>query len=122
MQKSLHELCKRVGRAIKKYLQGYKLRFSNARLDEKLIRDPIFGFQRVKPYELLVIDSPLFQRLRGIFQTSVTYLTYPASIHTRFEHSLNCLSLSRKVIDALMRQRASISEEAQAEISLAALL
>jgi len=91
----------RISASITSYLQDYSSRIPDARPDEKLIRDPIFGFQTLRAYETLIIDTPLFQRLRGVFQTSLTYLTYPSSIHTRFEHSLNCMNLASKVLREL---------------------
>ena len=40
------------------------------------------------PAELLVLDSPLLQRLRNIAQLGVVHLVYPAASHSRFEHTL----------------------------------
>jgi len=42
------------------------------------IIDPIHDFIRVYDYELPIIDSPLFQRLRRIKQLSGAHLTYPS--------------------------------------------
>ncbi|HWY50676.1 MAG TPA: HD domain-containing protein [Chthoniobacterales bacterium] len=111
-----------IGGAIANYLKDYASRLQYARLDEKLIRDPIFGFLRLRPYEALIVDSPLFQRLRGIFQTALTFLTYPSSIHTRFEHSLNCLQLASRVLRALKEKGTSVDAVEDAEVRLAALL
>lgn len=111
-----------LGPAIGRYLHDYKTRIDCARLDEKLIRDPIFGFLRLRPHEALIVDSPLFQRLRGIFQTALTFLTYPSSIHTRFEHSLNCLNLASRVLQSLEEKNPKIGEVEKAEVRLAALL
>src|SRR5438552_11078485 len=119
---ALQDLRARISSAIEPYVQNYAPRIATARLDEKLIRDPIFGFQKLRAYETLIIDTPLFQRLRGIFQTSLTYLTYPSSIHTRFEHSLNCMNLASKVLWELQQSGNSISEPEHAEVRLAALL
>jgi HD superfamily phosphohydrolase len=111
-----------IGKAITPYLDDYSTLIEKSRLDEKLFRDPIFGFQRIKPYEVLIIDSRLFQRLRGIFQTSVAYLTYPSAIHTRFEHSINCLHLSERVLSAIRSRGQDVSPKNEAEVRLAALL
>jgi len=119
---ALDDFRSRISGAIHHYLEGYSPRIRDARLDEKLIRDPIFGFQTLRAYETLIIDTPLFQRLRGVFQTSLTYLTYPSSIHTRFEHSLNCMNLASKVLRELGPPANSISEVEHAEVRLAALL
>lgn len=122
MASSLENLRREIGAAILPYLKSYADRVLRARLDAKLFRDPIFGFQKLFPHETLVIDSPLFQRLRGIHQTSVTYFTYPSAIHTRFEHSVNCVYLAGRVIESLRVQGTSIDDWEAAEIRLAALL
>lgn len=119
---SLSELRERIGRVVAAYLEPYRERLSSARLDEKLFRDPISGFQQLRPYEVLIVDSPLFQRLRGIFQTAVAYLTYPSSIHTRFEHSINCLYLADRVLDELNKRNFKAEPTHLAEVRLAALL
>ena len=58
------------------------------------IIDPIHDFIRVYDYELPIIDSPIFQRLRRIRQLSGAHLTYPAAQHTRFEHSLGVMHIA----------------------------
>ena len=58
------------------------------------IIDPIHDFIRVYDYELPLIDSPLFQRLRRIKQLSGAHLTYPAAQHSRFEHSLGVMHIA----------------------------
>ncbi len=45
------------------------------------IIDPIHDFIRVYGSELQIIDSPVFQRLRGIRQLSGAHLTYPGAQH-----------------------------------------
>ncbi len=70
---------------LKELLKGYtplKIR------SDKIIRDAILGHNIFYPHEVNIIDSPLMQRLRRIHQTALTYLTYPAATHTRFEHTL----------------------------------
>ena len=59
------------------------------------IIDPIHDFIRVYDYELPIIESPIFQRLRRIRQLSGAHLTYPsAQQHTRFEHSLGVMHIA----------------------------
>jgi HD superfamily phosphohydrolase len=53
------------------------------------IRDPIHGFVELRQgTERLAIDTPRFQRLRGVRQLAMTHLVYPGTLHTRFEHSM----------------------------------
>ncbi|MBI1663743.1 MAG: HD domain-containing protein [Nitrosopumilus sp.] len=65
------------------------------------IIDPIHDFIRVYDHELLIIDNPIFQRLRRIRQLSGAHLTYPAAQHTRFEHSLGVMHIASQAGNAL---------------------
>ncbi len=62
----------------------------------KLIRDPIHGYIRISDKLLQIISSPMFQRLRYIKQTGLAYLVYPGMNHTRFEHSIGVMHLSKE--------------------------
>src|SRR5437868_2712664 len=55
---------------------------------KKLIRDAVHGDIEVGPLEVELMDTPEFQRLRGIKQLGTAYLVFPSAVHTRFEHSL----------------------------------
>jgi HD superfamily phosphohydrolase len=70
----------------------------------KEIRDPIFAFVRADSAEMKVVDSPAFQRLRGIHQLAMTYLVYPGASHKRFEHSLGVMEVAGKIFDVVTRQ------------------
>lgn len=61
------------------------------------IRDAVFGDLKFTKEENKVIDSPEMQRLRGIRQLGFVYLVYPDARHSRFEHSLACCDLIRRV-------------------------
>lgn len=53
----------------------------------KLFKDTVHGYIRIpKRYCDLLIDTPHFQRLRRIEQTSIRSL-YPCARHDRFAHS-----------------------------------
>ena len=60
----------------------------------KSIRDPLYGFIDLSKLETEIIDTKLFRRLQFIKQLSHSYVAYPSSIHTRFEHSLGTLYVS----------------------------
>ncbi len=50
----------------------------------------------------LLSQSQLMQKLHRIKQLGPTYLTYPGSNHTRYEHSLGVFHLTRLIIIALL--------------------
>jgi HD superfamily phosphohydrolase len=59
----------------------------------------------------VLIDSPLIQRLRRIHQTGLAYYVYPATRHSRFEHSLGVVNVATRVFDALAQRYAGKLEE-----------
>lgn len=67
----------------------------------KVIHDALWGTQRLHVHEVALVDTPLFQRLRRLHQTGFSYLTYPSTTHTRFEHSLGVLYQTEKLARAL---------------------
>ena len=77
----------------------------------KQFKDPIYGYIDI-PRDIVskIIDTPEFQRLRYIKQTS--YLpVYSAALHNRFIHSLGVYFLGRKASCALYRNSKQIIEE-----------
>ncbi len=85
------------------------------------IIDPIHDFIRVYDYELPIIDSSLFQRLRRIKQLSGAHLTYPSAQHSRFEHSLGVMHIATEAGFALNEKGFLNSDDVQV-LRLAALL
>jgi HD superfamily phosphohydrolase len=67
----------------------------------KVVHDALWGTQRLHIHEVALVDTPLFQRLRRLHQTGFSYLTYPSTTHTRFEHSLGVLYQTDKLARAL---------------------
>ena len=67
----------------------------------KIIRDTIHGDIILEDYEIEIIDTKEFQRLRRIKQLGLTYLTYPSANHTRFEHSLGTMYISDRICKRL---------------------
>ena len=89
----------------------------------KIVRDAVWGMISLRPHEVALIDTPLFQRLRGIFQTGFTYFVYPCAVHSRFEHSLGCLHLTSRVIRAINdSSEVKITPEEEETLRLAAML
>jgi len=65
----------------------------------KVFRDPVHGYISV-PDDFCreFIDTPIFQRLRHIEQTSMRSL-FPCARHDRFAHSLGCFHLATLAFD-----------------------
>jgi HD superfamily phosphohydrolase len=79
----------------------------------KLIRDAVHGDIHIHSLDVELIDTPEFQRLRGIKQLGTAYLVFPSALHTRFEHSLGASWMTRRLIDAVARSHPVPKEEAQ---------
>lgn len=75
----------------------------------KQFNDAVWGTIVVQPQEVIVLDSPLVQRLRRIRQLGVVHLVYPGANHSRFEHSLGVMHQVSQLIASINR-----SEDGQA--------
>jgi uncharacterized protein len=90
-------------------------------MTEKLIRDAVHGDIRLDPLEIELIDTPEFQRLRGIKQLGTAYLVFPSALHTRFEHSLGTSWMAWRLVEVLRRTQSLNSDDVRL-IRVAALL
>jgi len=81
------------------------------------IRDPIHGFIKPDVFELNIVNTPIFQRLRGISQLAFAHLVYPGARHTRFEHSLGVYHIAKTLAEKL-----ELNNEEKKIIKVAALL
>src|SRR4051794_25647016 len=79
---------------------------------DRLIRDPIYGYIRVSVRLIPFLDHPAVQRLRRVHQTSLTQMVYPASTHSRFEHSLGTMHLARRAWLAAWSNASSATQQA----------
>lgn len=70
---------------------------------EKSLKDPIYGYIGIEESIMYsVVDTPTFQRLRNIVQTSYAPL-YSAAVHNRFIHSLGVYHLGQIAYRAVER-------------------
>lgn len=67
---------------------------------QKVIRDLAHGYVGLTEFELEIIDKAPFQRLKDIRQLTCQQV-YPAARHSRFEHSLGVMELTRRAINSL---------------------
>jgi hypothetical protein len=94
----------------------------------RVFRDPVHGdivFPRGPFQRLLeqVIDTELFQRLRGIRQTAVMNLVFHGAEHSRFAHSMGAAHVAGLMVDSAVQNSGlpALSAERE-ETILAALL
>ncbi len=66
-----------------------------------VIRDPVHGDVYLTHEELRILDTREMQRLRGIKQLGTAYLVFPGAVHTRFDHSIGCLHVAQRMIEAV---------------------
>lgn len=66
----------------------------------KFIRDHAHEYVFITDFELSLVDTIEFQRLKDVRQLTCQHV-YPGARHTRFEHSLGVVELTRQAIDAL---------------------
>jgi len=72
----------------------------------KIFADPIEGYVHLAAWEVALLDTPLFQRLRGIRQLGLTYLVYPTLGYCRFQHTLGVLARLKQVLGQLEENHA----------------
>ena len=65
------------------------------------IRDPIHGNIEINETVDRIIDTPEMQRLRYLKQLDMSYLVFPGANHTRFEHSLGTMQVTRELLSNL---------------------
>lgn len=86
---------------LRPYLSGAKSKHSWLPSTPKEFNDPVWGTLVLQPHEVIVLDSPLVQRLRRIRQLGVAHWVYPAAVHTRFEHSLGVCHQVQRLVDSI---------------------
>lgn len=69
---------------------------------KKLIMDSLHGGIEVNELETMIIDHPLVQRLRYIFQNDVLHYCFPGATHNRFAHSIGSMHVSGILFDGII--------------------
>jgi HD superfamily phosphohydrolase len=94
-----------------------------------VLRDPVHGDIELEADEVRLIDTPEFQRLRGVKQLGFAYLVFPGAVHTRFEHSIGTLHMAERLLAAANRNAARdpatchrVTDEEKRVLRVAALL
>jgi len=81
----------------------------------KEFRDPIHGFIEANSFELEIISSPIFQRLRNVKQLSLGHYVYHGSEHSRFGHTLGAMHLAGLAFDSLKQNSIKMNEKFDAD-------
>lgn len=71
----------------------------------EVIHDNLWGTSRFSWRELVLIDSPIIQRLRDIHQVGLGFQIYPSARHSRFEHCLGATIIASRIFDALVQRQ-----------------
>lgn len=66
------------------------------------LRDPLHGPIPVTKGELDVIDTPVFQRLRGIKQLGFAEYVFPGAVHHRYLHSIGAMHVGGLLMDRII--------------------
>jgi len=69
------------------------------------IRDPIHGNIEINETVEKIIDTPEMQRLRYIKQLDMTYLVFPGAMHSRFEHSLGTMQVTKELVAKTYKEK-----------------
>lgn len=83
-------------------------------------RDPIHGFIDVYDNEMLVIQDPVFQRLRRIKQLSFAHLVYHGAEHSRFGHVLGTMHLADRVLRSMKAKSERFAGDVVDEVDIRA--
>lgn len=85
---------------------------------DKQFKDPIYGYINIDGDVVSdIIDTPAFQRLKDIRQTSYTPL-FPAAYHNRYVHSLGVYHLGRIAFHAIKPQLEARLAELQSTLDI----
>lgn len=76
----------------------------------KEFNDPVWGTLSLHPHEVIILDSPLMQRLQRIRQLGVAHFVYPSARHSRLEHSLGVLHQVDQLVESINRNGQTLTE------------
>ena len=98
-------------------IDDYKLNVTGSLVDAlmrnkvKTMRDPVHGDIHLTQIEVDIIDTEDFQRLRRLRQLGTSFLVYPGTNHTRFEHSIGTMHMATKMVYSILGNKYSSTEE-----------
>ena len=69
----------------------------------KVFNDPVWATIELLPWEVILLDSPLVQRLRGVRQLGLAHLVYPGAGYDRLEHARGVVEAADRMLQGLAR-------------------
>ncbi len=77
----------------------------------KEVLDPCVGYIKINSWEMAMLDTMLFQRLRKISQLGLANLVYPSLNYSRFEHTIGTLGRLNQVLIKLKENDIRVKEK-----------
>lgn len=87
----------------------------------KYINDPVYGGIALTKMEMEIIDTPIFQRLRGLRQLARVNYVFPSAEHSRYVHSIGVLYIMGLMTEHLFKL-GMLTEDDVVKMRVAALL
>ncbi len=84
------------------YIKNLSSQFVN--LDGKEMFDPIWGPVEFNAGEIVLLDSPLIQRLRKIKQLGLASYVYCDADYSRFAHTIGVFSLASEMANIISKR------------------
>lgn len=88
----------------------------------KIIHECIWGTKLFSEDEIILLDTPLLQRLRRIHQTGFAYYTFPTAVHSRFDHTLGTVTQCSRLAKELQTKQGTLMKDLLIPLRLSALL
>lgn len=76
-----------------------------------IVKCPIHQYIELSPLEKDIVDTKIFQRLRGIKQNALAIYTYPTALSTRFDHSLGVMHVGGRIIERVLISKNPLTKE-----------
>ncbi|MEM6474600.1 MAG: HD domain-containing protein [Pseudomonadota bacterium] len=104
MRADAPELTQAFDRLCDKWLDSLHQKLGSSEFRSKQINDAVWGTVELLPWEVALLDTPLFQRMRGVRQLGLAYLVFPGAVHDRLEHLIGVVVTVDRMVDALERR------------------
>ncbi len=115
---SIHEWTERL---LEKYLSRLAEFDDGSRTSSKQFNDAVWSTVSLRPIEVVLLDSPLLQRLRHIRQLGVVHLVYSSATHSRIDHTIGTVHQISRLVDAINDPEVVIDTSTRNLLRLAAL-